>query len=414
MVGLFQVCACFALSSGADAEFAVLDPEGQPLFSYGESRALLVGVSNYDEWRGLPSIPGELAALEEVLVEHGFSVQTFLDLGEDDLRRTFENFIDRFGFDPDNRLLLYFAGHGYTRRVHGMKRGYLVPADAPEPDRVDPSAFLEKSISMDVVRSWARTIEARHALFLLDSCFSGLLFETRSSWVAEPLHITQYIAHPVRQFLTAGGEGEVPSKSLFAPAVVRGLRGAADLSRDGYITGRELGLYLQENAAAEGLMPRDGRLPNYRQGEFVFSLPLGMRPPKAKFEIGDLVRAAEREGPWRAFQADMNEAFDQARALDRDGVSVTIKSQAWKRFLSAFDSDNPQSERDEELRRVAQTRLDLLGLDIVQPLPREPTEAKENALEPGDLWIDPAIGMRFRYVPPGTFMMGSPPDVNGG
>ncbi|MEM9558541.1 MAG: formylglycine-generating enzyme family protein [Acidobacteriota bacterium] len=32
---------------------------------------------------------------------------------------------------------------------------------------------------------------------------------------------------------------------------------------------------------------------------------------------------------------------------------------------------------------------------------------------PGDLWVDPALDMRFRYVPPGTFTMGSPLDEPG-
>ena len=39
---------------------------------------------------------------------------------------------------------------------------------------------------------------------------------------------------------------------------------------------------------------------------------------------------------------------------------------------------------------------------IPSPLPKNP--------QPGDPWIDPAIGMRFHYIPAGTFQMGSPED----
>ena len=42
-----------------------------------------------------------------------------------------------------------------------------------------------------------------------------------------------------------------------------------------------------------------------------------------------------------------------------------------------------------------------------------PGAAPPPTLQPGDPWTDPAIGMRFRYIPPGTFQMGSPPDEPG-
>jgi len=34
-------------------------------------------------------------------------------------------------------------------------------------------------------------------------------------------------------------------------------------------------------------------------------------------------------------------------------------------------------------------------------------------LVPGTLWVDPVLGMRFRFCPPGTFLMGSPEDESG-
>ena len=46
------------------------------------------------------------------------------------------------------------------------------------------------------------------------------------------------------------------------------------------------------------------------------------------------------------------------------------------------------------------------------PLP-PPPELLPPAHPPGTLWTDPGIGMRFRYIPAGTFQMGSPPDEPG-
>ena len=52
---------------------------------------------------------------------------------------------------------------------------------------------------------------------------------------------------PVRQFITAGSAHEtVPAQSIFTPVFVDALRyGLGDLTGDGYVTGQELGLYLQ-------------------------------------------------------------------------------------------------------------------------------------------------------------------------
>jgi hypothetical protein len=51
---------------------------------------------------------------------------------------------------------------------------------------------------------------------------------------------------PIRQFISAGSANQtVPAVSVFRPLFIRGINGAADLDEDGYVTGVELGMYLQ-------------------------------------------------------------------------------------------------------------------------------------------------------------------------
>nr|VFJ89482.1 MAG: WD domain-containing protein, G-beta repeat-containing protein [Candidatus Kentron sp. LFY] len=259
---------------------------GEELLRYGKSHALLVGVSDYrwgSGWKDLDSIPGELDRVAEALSAVGFKeIIRVMDPDDDELRAAFENFKDEYGFDENNRLLFFFAGHGHTDQDG---TGYLVPRDAPDPRR-NRKGFLKKALAMSQILAWARQIKARHALFLFDSCFSGSVFRERSL-PKEPPHITRLTARRVRQFITAGSADEpVPARSTFAPAFSDALaHGKGDLDGDGYVTGMELGLHLEaEVAKYTQQTPQFGKIDEYElsQGDFVFVLPKEPEPPKPK------------------------------------------------------------------------------------------------------------------------------------
>lgn len=255
----------------AAATISVLDAHGNKVAGYNASHALLVGVSDYTAgWPDLETIPGELKQVELALSSQGFTVTKVLNPTSIELMEAYRQFIAKYGFDGQNRLLFYFSGHGHTR--HDGQRGYLVPTDAPDPQK-DETAFLSKALSMEQILAWARQIEAKHALFLFDSCFSGSIFKTKSAPM--PSHISGLTAQPVRQFITAGNAGEqVPAESVFTPAFIDAIRfGLADADKDGYITGTELGLYLQTRVPEHAQQsPQFGKINDYElsRGDFVF------------------------------------------------------------------------------------------------------------------------------------------------
>lgn len=115
------------------------------VFSCKQSRALLLGMSDDTAgWDDLESVPEELAALKKTLEQAGFGVETVLDATSDRLFAAIQDFIDTYGYGPDNRLLFFFAGRGHTRGA-GAK-GYLVPVDAPLPEK-DERGFLAKALA---------------------------------------------------------------------------------------------------------------------------------------------------------------------------------------------------------------------------------------------------------------------------
>jgi TPR repeat protein len=246
------------------------DRQGVEIGFYTGSYALLIGVSDYtDDWPDLEHIPKELQRVESALKKHGFQIDKVLNPTGDQMKKAFDLFIRLYGHDKNNRLLFFFAGHGYTGRH--PKIGYLVPSNAPDPAR-NKQAFLSKSLDMEQILGWSRQIEAKHALFLFDSCLEGAVFNPKI--LNNPPYISPNTSQPVRQFITAGSAGEeVPAQSAFAFFLVRALKGEADLNGDGYVTGTELGMYIHKKMLnlGGGQTPQYGKITD-TSGDFVFQV----------------------------------------------------------------------------------------------------------------------------------------------
>ena len=125
------------LSSGSQTkgiEVVVKDTSGRKVGLYKGSHALLIGVSNYTAgWPKLESVPYEIEQVAAALKDHGFNVVTVLDPASDVLNEAFEDFIDQYGFDEDNRLLFFFSGHGHIPE-NGERKGIWFPPMRLIPD----------------------------------------------------------------------------------------------------------------------------------------------------------------------------------------------------------------------------------------------------------------------------------------
>ena len=340
---------------------------------YTASRALLIGVSDYTAgWPDLESIPSELDMVEGLLTSQGFTVEKHMDPDARQLKRIFEDFIAKYGYDPEARLLFFFSGHGHTR-MNGAK-GYLVPADAPNPNK-DETGFLQKALSMNQIIAWSRIMEAKHALFLFDSCFSGTVFKAKALPKTPPL-ITELTTKPVRQFITAGGAGEtVPAQSVFTPALVDALRyGTGDLNKDGYVSGTELGLYLQDIVPKYSRQfPQYGKIVDYSlsRGDFVFALASGDAasgsasanlPKNTKASLDEFLKESEAKRmeteKWEHWQKARDSDYEKILKIDEDPyLTKERKKEAWRIFLASVDQDNPHSTKDDQMREYSKSRF---------------------------------------------------------
>jgi hypothetical protein len=185
-----------------------------------KNHLLVIGIDKYSH--GIPQLNNavrDAKDFQKILLEHyqfEQSVPLFdKDATKDNILEAFDHMLATLT-DNDN-LVLYFSGHG---ELHDLtKRGYWIPVDATLGKRGD---YLSNN---DVV-DFFKNCKAHHIFAIVDSCFSGALFQTRKlTNVAERLDNV-----PSRWLLTAGlkepvSDGSFGSNSPFAKALIAHLKG---------------------------------------------------------------------------------------------------------------------------------------------------------------------------------------------
>ncbi|MBI3636417.1 MAG: caspase family protein [Candidatus Rokubacteria bacterium] len=248
----------------------------KPTAVYTNSWALVVGVNAYQKVSPrLNYAAADARAVAEALVASGFPAQNVRLLVDGDatkarIESALYQELSRVG--PDDRLLVYFSGHGETVPIRGGEEGFLLPVDA------DPRALPLTAISMDELRRIGQRLRAKHILFVLDACFSGFAL-TRD--ITPQRTTDEYLAaalrEPVIQVLAAGRKGERAIEErghgLFTRRFLDGLR-LADTEGRGFFTAAQLAVWVEPrvvNDSGGRMTPQWGRLDG--EGQFVFFRP---------------------------------------------------------------------------------------------------------------------------------------------
>lgn len=242
---------------------------------YQNSWAVVVGINEYRDVPKLSYGVADAEAVAEALTGVGFKRAHIITLLDADATR--QNIQDTLSVDmarkttADDRLLVFFAGHGQDYdAASGRTMGYLIPIDG------NPEYLASRCISMAEVDTWSELIPAKHILFVMDCCYSGLA-ATRDSGVnsSRSDFINEVVRRPTRQIITAGRADqrvlEDGGQGIFSRAFIRGIQGDADLHGRGFVTGCDLGNYLETRVYEES---RSRQQPLFRylsgDGEFIF------------------------------------------------------------------------------------------------------------------------------------------------
>lgn len=144
---------------------------------YADSWALVIGINGYQFASPLSYACNDAYAVASVLREMGFDSQNLFLLK--DGQATKQAIMDRYlelsslATEPDDRVVVFFAGHGFTTTGLRGEVGYLVPVDG---DKDKPNSLIRWD---DLTRN-ADLIPAKHILFIVDACLQSYLVR---SWL---------------------------------------------------------------------------------------------------------------------------------------------------------------------------------------------------------------------------------------
>jgi hypothetical protein len=159
------------LAAAQAREPSAAEPVDQPNVE-ARNHALIIGNSTYRHLPGLKTAVGDAREMARLLTSrYAFRTENTTLLLDADRRAILGALEDlRRRIQPDDRLLIYYAGHGQIDTV--TDEGFWQPVDA-EP------GLQFTWIANDDVRRYLKGMPAKHVLVVADSCFSGSL--TRST-----------------------------------------------------------------------------------------------------------------------------------------------------------------------------------------------------------------------------------------
>ncbi|MGD1703663.1 caspase family protein [Dapis sp. BLCC M229] len=337
------------------------------------SLAIIIGIDRYSHIPKLKNAVFDANSVANVLQEkHNYQVLRLFDEGatKEKFSQLLENLqnkkIELEGkltqIEKSDRLLFYFAGHGFDQESEdseeGKPAGYFMPQDA---DANDNKTWL----SMKEVYETLTNLDCHHLLMILDCCFAG-----RISWVSKGRNAARprklykqnydrFIKHSTQQIITSAGydekaldsfrfgnRGDKNGHSPFAYFLLKILKGNSNGEQDKFleaiiddkvITTHELFTYLQNELrkVAEGQTPvlfqpqkYDPKINEYvfLKGEYIFPLS-NFKPEKLEeFQLD------ESTNPYKglaSFEAKDSQLFYGRKKLIEDpkeGLIANVKN----------------------------------------------------------------------------------------
>jgi hypothetical protein len=232
----------------------------------GRNFALLIASQNYTD-PAIPSLENPIADAIKLKMalksNYNFideNIFTVFNPDKADLRKKLLQVSE--GLDPEDNLIIFYAGHGIW--VDKEKKGYWLLTDA---QRNDINTWIPNKEVLDMIAK----IPSRHTLLITDACLSGSVFKTRGLSAEAPAALREMSEKISRVAITSGNDSEVPDESVFMKYLIRALN---DNSQK-YLTAQKMFI----NHIIEAVMnetktePRYGtlELAGHVGGDFIFT-----------------------------------------------------------------------------------------------------------------------------------------------
>lgn len=312
---------------------------------YSNSWALVIGINAYHNTNPLSYACNDADAVASVLInELGFPSKNVTVLKDnqatkDEIMEHYLGYRDAAD-NIDDRIVVFFAGHGTTMDSSRGPVGYLVPVDG------DPRN-LNTLIRWDDLTRNADLIPAKHILFIMDACYSGLAFN-RAVPSGTHRFVSDMLQRSSRQVISAGKSDEVVAdggglggnNSIFTGYLIEGMKGRAS-DAAGVLSGTALMYYVYQQVSQDN---RSNQTPEYGhidgEGDFILKVPAGadflteVLPEKHEGPAVVLVNAAIQKP---SYAAKANYADPSHPNFGRNELSEKLVEHRWSRKMDSQD-----------------------------------------------------------------------------
>lgn len=237
----------------------------------GTYYALVIGINSYRHLDSLQTAVNDAEAVGRILRD-SYGFETALLINQNATRRTIVSELNKLRqkLSHEDKLLIYYAGHGYFDE--DTKKAYWLPVDAEKSN--DTNWIMAERITSNLKR-----IPAKHILVVSDSCYSGTL--TRAAQVdlfstaTRVSYINKILNKQARVLIASGGNEPVTDTgaarhSVFAQAFIRALR---EVDRDVFLAEELFVGYIKEPVAGKAdQTPEYSLIKNsgHDGGDFIF------------------------------------------------------------------------------------------------------------------------------------------------
>jgi Caspase domain len=285
---------------------------------YNTSWGLVIGINDYQTASPLNYAREDAEAFAQILKSaFGFATEkitVLLDASatRHNIRSAFLDFTHD-AVESDDRIAVFFAGHGCTRTGKRGEIGFLVPVEG------DPND-LSTLVRWDELTRNAELIPAKHVLFLMDACYGGLAVR-RNTPPGSARFLKDMLKRYSRQVLTAGKADETvadsggprPNHSIFTGHLLDALDGKAADS-NGIISANAVMAYVYDHVAKD---PHSRQSPHFGfldgDGDFIFSAPQLVEISKNEKEDLDILVQVPASASLSAELSDMQTLVDRVK-----------------------------------------------------------------------------------------------------
>ena len=352
----------------------------------GTYRALIIGINKYkDKYISSLTVARKDAVAMEKLLRTRYGFETKLLLDQNATRAAIYKALRKLATEAEEKdsVLIYYAGHG--ERDDLLKGGWWVPSDAKEGK---PEGYLDNTIVQRVIAG----MRARHVLLVSDSCYAGTLFGQGRNLPPMPneRYYLKLYNERSRWGMTSGNKGPVEDRgaeghSLFAYLLLRELRD----NEKPFIATQEVFARIAPivgNNSEQNPVCKPIRNTGDLGGQFVFvaSSASGVTAPAPAPEETTLAVSCNVRGA---------QVFLDGRHVgntDMSDFNVVPGEHRLRVEKEGYES----YQRSVSVGKGLAESVRVILKQYVVPAPEK---ALTNSL-----------GMKFVYIPPGEFMMGSP------